>query len=57
MLGSLTIIIAHHMYAMPLSILSNRLCDTIVLFHTPYVDWYSVSLVAQHMLVFVVITN
>jgi photosystem I P700 chlorophyll a apoprotein A1 len=37
MLGSLTIIIAHHMYAMP--IYCYRLPNTIIVIHTSYVDW------------------
>jgi photosystem I P700 chlorophyll a apoprotein A1 len=40
MLGSLSIVVAHHMYDASLSIYSNRLCDTTFIIHTPYVDWW-----------------
>jgi photosystem I P700 chlorophyll a apoprotein A1 len=41
MLGSLSIVVAHHMYVCAsLSIYSNRLCDTTFIIHTPYVDWW-----------------
>jgi photosystem I P700 chlorophyll a apoprotein A1 len=34
MLGSLSIVVAHHMYAMPPYPYSNRLCDTTFIIHT-----------------------
>ena len=41
MVGSLSIIVAHHMYAMPpYPLYCNRLCNTIIIIHTSYVDWW-----------------
>jgi photosystem I P700 chlorophyll a apoprotein A1 len=54
MLGSLSIVVAHHMYAMPPYPYSNRLCDTTSLF-THHVDWWILLVVgAAHAAIFMV---
>jgi photosystem I P700 chlorophyll a apoprotein A1 len=40
MLGSLSIVVAHHMYAMPPYPYITELLTQLFIIHTPYVDWW-----------------
>jgi hypothetical protein len=54
MLGSLSIVVAHHVCDASLSIYSNRLCDTTFIIHTPYGLVDSVVGGAAHAAIFMV---